>query len=115
MARTLNGNLTGKAAQLQRRDDALDFVTPREDCGNAMATLKALDPYWEAWYDTNVVEGPGFGFIAAQVWERVKYLRSFETCTSMTEAAPRVIISGGEVLEIDQPAPSTSADEVYPY
>jgi hypothetical protein len=33
---------------------------------------------------------------------------------SATEAAPRTIISGGEVLEIDQPATSTGADE-YPY
>jgi hypothetical protein len=74
MSRTINGNLTGKAAQLDRLDTLDDQPTPSQDCGDALATLKAIDPGWERWYDDNVHDGP-WGHIARQVWARVYELR----------------------------------------
>ena len=75
MSRTINGQLTGKAAQLDRLDTLDDQPTPSLDCGDALATLKAIDPAGgERWYDMNVIDGSWF-FIARQVWARVYELR----------------------------------------
>jgi len=57
MARTLNGNPTGQAAQIDRRDkleESLKYFRGEFDLRwfTALNRLKDLDPAgWEAWYD----------------------------------------------------------------
>jgi hypothetical protein len=80
MARTINGNLTGRAARTQRLDDMLDAAPRnnwREECADAMAELKQLDPNgWEKWFDANVTDG-GWAHITNQVRRRVNDMREF--------------------------------------
>lgn len=79
MARTLSGNLTGKAAQTARREfiESIASATgnsraDRLNCGDAMTELRRVDPEgWERWYDENVTDG-SFRHIARQVWARVE-------------------------------------------
>ena len=79
MARTLKGNLTGRAAQLQRIDDAQDPApTARDECAATMAELKQLDPIgWEGWYDANVVEANNWRGITEQVKARIDFINEF--------------------------------------
>lgn len=56
MARTLKGNFTGKAAQLEKLDQAQARIDQQFDFQQrwylALNRLKELDPTgWEAWYD----------------------------------------------------------------
>jgi hypothetical protein len=90
MARTINGNLTGMAARLQRIDDMLDFTTPKQDAADAMQALREIDPnYWEAWYDANVVEADSWHGIAVQVWARVHELRELDAMIEAQAADAR--------------------------
>lgn len=80
MARTLAGNLTGRAAQTARREFAEAIyssgssTSDRLDCGDAMIELRKLDPAgWEKWYDENVTDG-SFRHITKQVLARIAEL-----------------------------------------
>ena len=70
MARTLNGNLTGRAARII---DQLPEYDTKAELGEAMHHLRALDPRWEVWYDAEVTEGD-YGHILAQVRTRIAAL-----------------------------------------
>jgi len=55
MARTLKGNLTGRAARLNRLDQMQENISGRlrfqEHWFLVLSRLKELDPNWESWYD----------------------------------------------------------------
>lgn len=55
MARTLKGNLSGRAARLERLDQIQENISRRfqfqEHWFSALSKLKKLDPDWESWYD----------------------------------------------------------------
>ena len=55
MARTINGNYTGRAAQLDRFDRMIEMreksLRFHETWYETLNRLKELDPNWENWYD----------------------------------------------------------------
>lgn len=63
MARTLRGNLTGRAARSERLHLMEEISEKRlrfqEEWYNALELLKKLDPDWEVWYDARPEQTAG--------------------------------------------------------
>lgn len=97
MARTLRGNLTGRAAAEQRHEvlEMLDanyqwqVQEIKLDWGDLMNELKMLDPQgWERWYDAHVPEWLGWEQSSPameMVKTRVRELRDHKSTIAQAE------------------------------
>jgi len=110
--KTINGRLTGRAAQLERAYvlGKAQFTAPAvrcQVCNEPLANPRntICGGCWTACNRLNISEGYASALVAA--WD--------SDWPHRDELGSRFTINGGEVLEIDQPATTASPDEAYPF
>ena len=89
MARTKNGNLTGKAAQTEKDDLAREIATSgyqtffdtKQRYSLAVTALAALDPDYQTWLDTNIGPNDRYRDMAAKVENRISEIINAATAT----------------------------------
>jgi hypothetical protein len=114
MSRTSSGNLRGKAAQLDRLDtlDEVQYTAPATRCRVCNEPLKnprntICGGCWVACSRLGIDEDYARALIAAWDYDWPH--------DQPADLGVRVTISGGEVVELDQPAATASADDVFQF